>query len=81
MAYKKVEIECEAVEYTGDIQALLDFGVTKIEMREFKDVHVSITCCRGKILCAKGDYVVKDQFGNIDVVAKKDFTLMYTNLV
>lgn len=77
MAYKKIESIYEAIEYTGDIDALIQFGVSKVDLQNFKSVHCAISCKRGNILCAIGDYIIKDQFGNLDVVPKKEFEESY----
>jgi hypothetical protein len=66
--YKKVQLNYDAIQYTGDIDALLEFGVPKVDYQQYKTKHVAIPTEKGEALCAVDDYITKDQFGNFEVV-------------
>lgn len=81
MPYKKVELIYEAIEYTGDIESLLAFGLPKVDLQQYKDVHCSVPTRRGDYLCAKGDFITKDQFGRFEVVPRLEFLEAYTDKI
>lgn len=81
MPYKKIELVYEAIQYTGDIDALIAFGLPKIDYQQYKLKHVGIPTEKGEILCAIDDYITKDQFGNFEVVPKLKFEEIYTDKI
>lgn len=77
MAYKLKQLEFEAIQYTGDVQALLDFGVQEVSYREFKDKHIGVSTAKGGVFCPVGAYLLKAPNGDIQVISEKDFLMLY----
>ncbi len=81
MPYKKVELVYEMIQYTGDVEALINFGLPKVDYQQYKLKHVAVPTKNGDKLCAIDDFVVQDQFGNFDVVTKAEFIAQYTDKI
>jgi len=77
--YKKIQMEYDVIQYTGDIDALLAFGLPKVDYQQYKLKHVGIPTEKGEKLCAIDDYITKDQFGNFEVVPKLQFEQEYSD--
>lgn len=81
MPYKKVELIYDAIQYTGDIDALMAFGLPKIDFQQYKAKHIGVPTKNGDRLCAIDDYITKDQFGMFEVVPKAIFETNYTDKI
>jgi hypothetical protein len=79
--YKKIVKDYDVLEYTGDLAAVIAFGVPKTDAFGSKDIQVGIPTDKGVILCAVGDYITKDQFGNFEVVPKLIFKQTYSDKI
>lgn len=71
--YNKKPQAFERIQYTGDIQALRDFGL-ELTHTEYADVHVGVMTHTGyDRSCPVGYYIVKSDDGEIDIVAPDKF--------
>lgn len=77
--FKKIAKEYDVLQFTGDIKAVLAFGVAKVDYQEYKQKHVGIPTEHSIKLCAINDYITKDQFGEFDVVPKAIFERTYSD--
>lgn len=77
--FKKKPKEYDALQYTGDLAAVLAFGVPQTYEYGNKDIQVGIPTSNGVVLCANGDYITKDQFGYFEVVPRLLFEQEYSD--
>ena len=75
--YSKKPQGFERIQYTGDLQALRDFGLT-LTNTDYANVHVAIRTHQddGR-LCPIGHYIVKSDDGEIEIVAPDKFDAKY----
>lgn len=76
MAYQAKPIVVDAIQYTGVIQDLIDFGATARTLGN-DEVQCAVTTNNGEVLCANGDYVTKDQILRFNVVRETNFPLLF----
>lgn len=75
--YNKKPQGFERIQYTGDLQALRDFGLTVLDTG-FESIHAHIMFPDGyDRACPVGHYIVKSDDGEIEIVAPDKFDSKY----
>lgn len=65
MRYRKLPVEIEAVEWTGDLEALDVFPKEDIENVKLRDGELYIQTLEGEMHASIGDYIIQGVNGEI----------------
>lgn len=77
MSYKQISLTYDALQYTGDLQDVIDFGIPDYVLVGDPSIQVGIPTSSGVSLCAVNNYIIRSSINEVFIVQEQDFNSFY----